>query len=110
MIGGASVRGADQLVRSLDAAAAELQQLAEADDAAGRLLATDVAQAAPHRTGFLASTVEHTGSRVTIGAKYAVYVHAANPWAARVADADAAHVAEIYEQAVIRAVQRVKGA
>lgn len=107
---GNDVRGADQLVGSLRAVARELAELTAADEAAGELLAGEVASSAPRVTGFLAQSVTHSGGRVEIGAPYAGVVHAANPWAAQTTAAKEAAVVDIYEQAIVDAVASVKGA
>lgn len=109
MASGGSVQGQAELARSLDAAARELTQLADADDRAGELLANQTIAEAPHRSGYLASTIEHAGAVVRIGAPYGVFVHARNPFAARAMEQLQDKAVGIYAEAIADVVARVKG-
>lgn len=110
MSGGGGVQGADQLARSLDAAARELADLAAADDVVGDLLASAVVAEAPKRTGYMASTVQHVGSVVTIGAPYAVFVNARTGFAVRPLEQQQTKITDLYARAVAEVVAGIKGA
>lgn len=109
MAQGGSVRGQAELARSLDAVARDLLQLDDADDLVGDQLAGRVAAEAPKRSGYLASTVEHAGPLVRVGAPYGVFVHAHNPFAARAMEQLRDKAVGIYAEAIASAVAQVKG-
>jgi hypothetical protein len=113
MVAGAELRGADQLVRTLDDAARHLEDLTDAEREAGQLLADQGSKAAPRRTGRLAEshgyTVTDTGLSVTAATPYASIVHARNPWLTRTVGNQLDQVADIYLAGVSDALAEVKG-
>lgn len=113
MSDGAELRGADQLVRTLQTAADELVELTEAERAAGQLLANQGATAAPRRTGLLADrhgyAVVDDRLTVTAATDYAALVHARNPWLTRTVDRAEADVLDLYMTGVTDALSNVKG-
>lgn len=113
MSGGAELQGADELVRTLQTAADELDDLSDADRAAGQLLAEQGAQAAPRRTGLLADrhgyAVVEAGVTVVAATGYAAIVHARNPWLTRTVDRTESDLLDAYMLGVTDALSHVKG-
>lgn len=111
--GGAELQGADVLVRTLQTAADELDDLSAAERAAGQLLAGQGAQAAPRRSGLLADrhgyVVVDDRLTVTAATDYAAIVHAHNPWLTRTVDRVEGDVLDIYMTGVDAALSNVKG-
>jgi len=111
--GGAELRGADNLVRTLRSAAGALEDLTEAEHAAGQLLAAHGSARAPRRTGLLASrhgyTVVDTRLTVTAATPYAAVVHARFPWLTQTLAADEDQVTDLYLDGVDDALSLVKG-
>ena len=113
MASGAELRGADPLVRTLRAAADDLQHLTEAEQQAGQLLARTGSKAAPRFTGRLAeahgyAVLDGTLS-VVAATPYASIVHARNPWLTRTVVAQEDQVADIYLAGVDDALAHVRG-
>lgn len=113
MTSGAQLQGADNLVRTLHAAARQIEDLSEAEHKAGQLLAEAGSKAAPRLTGRLREshgyTVTDAGLTVTAATPYAVVVHARTPWLTRTVDTEAEQVADIYLAGVDDALADVKG-
>lgn len=82
-ITGAEVQGADEVVRTLHSVAGKLADLSTEEAAAAELLADKVQTTAPRQSGYMANHVSAQGGRVVVGAPYAVYVNARNPFVAR---------------------------
>ncbi len=110
---GAELRGADQLVRTLHAAAADLGDLSDVEQEAGELLAEQGSKASPRRTGTLAEAhgykVVTAGVTVIAATRYAAIVHARNPWLARTVLAAEDQVADLYLAGVDERLAQVKG-
>jgi HK97 gp10 family phage protein len=73
---GVKIQGADQLARTLDSAAAQLDDLSAANRQAGAIVAAEAQGRAPRRTGTLAGSIRvaDVGPRsagVTAGVRYA---------------------------------------
>jgi hypothetical protein len=111
--GGASLQGADNLVRTLHDAAHQLEDLTEAERQAGQLLAQAGSKAAPVHTGRLAAAhgydVVDGLLTVVAATPYAAIVHARNPWLTRTVVANEDQVAEIYLTGVDDALSHVRG-
>lgn len=113
MAAGAQLRGADNLVRSLDDAAGRLEDLTDAEHEAGQLLAQTGSRNAPRRTGHLAASHGYAVAgdvlTVTAATPYAAAVHARNPWLSKTLAATEDQVADIYLASVTDALGDVKG-
>lgn len=111
---GMGVRGGDQLVSTLHAAARELSGLVDAHAEAGQLLADRGAATAPRRTGHLAASHEaivNAGAvEVTNTATYAGYVHALDPWLTRELTDLHDQLIDIYAAGVAGVVATIRGA
>lgn len=103
------LQGGAELRSSLQAAITELQSLTGSDAKAGEELATEVRAEAPKLTGYMAGTVEHAGATVTVGAPYARFVNARNPFTARAIAAAEQRVVDIYAEGVATAISRIHG-
>lgn len=107
------VRGVDQLVDRLDAAARELAGLTTAHAEAGRLLVADAHRTVPRRTGHLdeshAVIVEAGEVQVVNAATYAPIVHARDPWLARSLDELHDQLVEVYADGVAGVVATITG-
>lgn len=113
MAAGAQLRGADNLVRTLDDAARRLLDLTEAEQSAGQLLAEAGRAASPRKTGRMAGAhgydvVDATVS-IVVATDYAPIVHAQNPWLTDTVTAHEEQVADIYLSGVEDALSIVKG-
>lgn len=109
MAGAMSVDGDEQLRSSLSALAAELRHLDATDDKAGEQLASRVVAEAPKLTGYMAGTVEHAGATITVGAPYAGFVDARNPFAERAMAAEQQDIVNLYAEDIAAAVARTVG-
>jgi hypothetical protein len=113
MAADASLRGADNLVRTLHDAARQLEDLTDAEKTAGQLLAQAGSKAAPRQSGRLAAahgyTIVAAVLTVVAATPYAAIVHARKPWLTdTVVDHDD-QVADIYLASVTDALATVKG-
>lgn len=113
MAGGAQLRGADQFVRTLHAAASDLDDLTDVEDQAGQLLAEQGSRNSPRRTGRLSrshgSQVVAGGFAVVADAPYSAIVHARNPWLTRTVLAAEDQVVDLYAAGVDERLAQVKG-
>lgn len=116
MTGGLTVRGADQLVRTLHSAADDLEDLEIADRQAGSLVASVARRLTPRLTGALAASVDVlvTNALVEVTAgndrvDYAAPVHKRNPWMAKAAQRTRDDIIRIYTEAAADAVDQIKG-
>lgn len=109
MIDGANVQGGDQLAAALHAAARKLGDLADTEQRAAGVLADKVQTTAPRRTGYLAEHVTAADGRVVIGAPYAVYVNARDPFLARARAAVLDDVARLFTDDVTSVVATIGG-
>lgn len=111
------VQGADTLARTLDAAAADLDDLTDANRAAGEMVRNEAAGRAPRKTGALAASlrVEAGPQRalITAGVRYAGFQEYGTRYVSpkyylqgALADAD---VEEPYYQAADAALGKVRG-
>jgi len=122
MSGAYQVRGADELRVSLGAAADDLRDLSDAGRRAGDTVVSAARGRAPRRTGALAASVfavaDSSGVRVAAGVVWAGPVHwgwparniAAQPFLSDAATTTEATWVGFYADAVVAAVQGVKGA
>lgn len=114
MSGGVELRGGDQLLAGLDAARAELEQTADADRAAGQLLADKVRARAPRLSGYLSSTVGYeltaAGFELVVAAPYAAAVEARRPYAHNTVEAALPDVVTVYTEHADQALGQIKGA
>lgn len=102
------LQGDTQLRAALESCAQQLLHLDDTTgDQVGAQLATVVQRGAPVYTGHLAKTVTHTGPLVTVATPYVLYVHAANPWAARALEKNTTRILDTYEDAIAAAVARI---
>lgn len=101
----ANLQGDAQLRAALEVAVHQLRDL-DVDDALAQL-AAGVQGSAPVDTGFLAKSVTVVDDQVTVAAPYALYVHAANPWAARELDRQSARILETIEGAIVDTVAQI---
>lgn len=110
---GAQLRGADVLVRTLQAAGEDLQDLSEVERQAGQLLAEQGSRRSPRRSGRLAAAhgyqVLEDRLSVIAATPYAAIVHARNPWLTRSVDDAEDQVADLYLAGVDAALSHVKG-
>lgn len=110
---GAQLRGADTLVRTLDDAAGRLEQLTDAEHAAGQLIAETGSRSAPRDTGRMAAahgyTVVEATVTVAVATPYAVIVHARRPWLTDTVAAQTDRIADLYLEDVDDALDHVKG-
>lgn len=106
------VRGVDQLVSSLNAAARELTGLAPVE--AGQLLEDRATANARRRTGHLADShdliVEAGEVTVVNTASYAPIVNAYDPWLARTLDELTDQLVDIYADGAAGVVATITGA
>lgn len=111
---GMGVRGVDQLVDSLDAAARELAGLTRAHTEAGQLLADRAHRNVRRKTGHLDeshSVVVDAGEvKVVNTASYAPIVHAYDPWLARSLDQLHDQLIDVYADGVAGVVATITGA
>lgn len=114
MSGGVELRGGEQLLAGLDAARTALAQTDDADRAAGQLVADRVRDAAPKRTGYLASTVGYetttAGFELVVAARYAAAVEARRPYAHTTVEAALPDVVDLYAEHVEDVLDHIKGA
>lgn len=103
-----TLEGDEALRSSLQRCVSELGNLEQTEDKAGQLLADRMQAEAPKLTGYMAGTVEHAGATVTVGAPYAGYVNAGNPFAARAMEAEQQRVIDIYAEDIAAAVSRIE--
>jgi hypothetical protein len=111
---GMGVRGVDQLVGSLDAAARELAGLTRAHTEAGELIATRAHRNVRRATGHLdeshAVVVDAGNVEVVNTASYAPIVHAYDPWLARSLGELTDQLVDVYADGVAGVVATIKGA
>lgn len=111
---GMGVRGVDQLVASLDAAARELAGLTRAHTEAGQLLAARAHQTVRRKTGHLDDShdvvVADGEVEVVNTADYAPIVHAYDPWLSRSLDQLHDQLIDIYADGVAGVVATIRGA
>lgn len=109
---GMGVRGVDELVGALGAAARELAGLTVPE--AGQLLAAQGARTARRKTGHLSDShkvVDAAGVvKVVNTADYAPIVHAYDPWLARSLDDLHDQIIDLYADGVASVVATIKGA
>ncbi len=118
------LKGAAQLRRTLKAAGDDLEDLKDANTRAAKVVEEGTLGLVPVDTGFLASTIRSTGTKtagfVRAGSKaipYAGPIHwgwpkrniKANPFAAEAARLTEPTWGPIYEDAVQKAINRIKG-
>jgi hypothetical protein len=118
------VEGLDQLVRTLNKAKADLGDLKDANQAAGRMVAADAVARAPRRTGRLAGTIRASRqarrAQVVAGRSsvpYAGPIHwgwpargiASQPFLSAAAQATEPRWVPLYLKDVQAAVDKVKG-
>lgn len=114
MSAGASLEGADELVRTLHGAADALGDLSSTHDKAGALLRDDARSNAPVKSGELADShsydvIDGGHVQVVVAADHARPVHAVNPWFADTLAADIAAVEALYTADVTDVLAAVKG-
>jgi len=113
MATGATFEGVEQLRDSLGVAAQQLQDLSTPSTQAAAVVDQALSQQAPKRTGHLADSfatvVDASGFTVTSAADYAAPVNALDPFKARALDATTNQVIEIYSNAVVEIVDKIKG-
>lgn len=111
---GMGVRGVDQLVDSLDAAARELTGLTRAHTEAGQLLVARAHATVRRKTGRLDSShdviVDAGEVEVVNTANYAPIVHAYDPWLGRALDELRDQLIDIYAGGVADVVATIRGA
>lgn len=109
----ASLEGVERFRDTLQDAARELVDMTDAGTAAGRVLADELAQQAPRRTGYLASNMATVATAelvtVTATADYSAAVNALDPFKARALDASIPRIIDIYADAAAAAMAQVKG-
>ena len=110
------IEGADNLARTVDRAADRLEQIDQtAGPEAARSLAREAAQAAPRRTGRLASSHRAAAGEVVVTARYAPYVHwgtrymRGRPWLTDTAQRSTSWV-DAYENDLDTLVDQIEGA
>lgn len=112
----ARVDGGDRLAQSFHDAARDLEDMPDAGDQAGALVAGVVRHETPVKTGALLHTVDVAvhGSLVEItaggdGVTYAGAVHARNPFMSRAAKATVDDVLSVYQRHVEKALNQIEG-
>lgn len=108
------VRGVDQLVDSLNAAARELAGLTRANTEAGQLLIDRAHRNVRRKTGHLDEShglvVDAGEVEVVNTASYAPIVNAYDPWLARSLDELTDQLVDIYADGVAGVVATIRGA
>lgn len=108
------VRGVDELVDSLDAAARELAGLTRAHTEAGQLLEDRAHRNVRRATGHLDQShdliVVAGEAEVVNTASYAPIVHAYDPWLARSLDELHDQLVDVYADGVAGVVATIRGA
>lgn len=107
------LHGVERFLATLDTAAAQLEDMSSAHDAAGALLVTRGQANAPRKTGVLAASLAATTTptelEVVVAAPYAAAVEAANPWFSTTLELVEGELTAIYTEAVTEAVNTIEG-
>ena len=117
-----SIEGIDVLQRTMKKAGQDITDLTDAHARASEIVAAAARAGAPRRTGALASSVKSSKAKrtalVNVTSRYAKPIHwgwparniEANPWVSEAAQATEPQWLPLYEAAVQKALDDVRGA
>jgi len=104
------VRGADRVGRTMHAAAAELESMADATAEYGKVLARSAQGFAPVRTGRLRASIAVRGAAVSATVPYAAPVEARSHYMARAVDRTESDADRIFTASADDICDQIKGA
>jgi uncharacterized protein YcsI (UPF0317 family) len=117
-----SLEGVDVLQRTMKKAGMDITELTDAHARASEIVAAAARSSAPRRTGALASSIKSSKAKrtalVNVTSRYAKPIHwgwparniEANPWVSEAAQATEPQWLPLYEAAVEKALDEVRGA